>query len=159
MEQKKEIQANIFFILFAAVLLAIIPSQVQEISSDNFVGARFFPRMISIGILLINAVMLVKNLLLDRNNGCNTNTLEVSCSSRGIKEFCQKERRIFAVVCTMFLCVFLMQVIGYLPSMVLLLTSILAELGTKKWYYYLIIYFVTVVVYCVFRYALYVVFP
>lgn len=138
-----EIISGLVFVIVAAVLWLLIPSQIQTLEK-SMVNAQTIPRIAIGGLFLCSAGLLVQGLL-------SPNKKEVVITRETFRsEHFRREMR--SVVFALFLIAycFLVTLLGFIVSTVLLVIAILLFYGARKWYYYAIPLAMVGVVYAVF---------
>lgn len=145
---------NIVFIVFGIGIAVMIPSQVPQTATDLTMGPNFFPTFAAGLMILVNGISLVLNYVQytkDKAKG-------------GKEEFVQKtasndQLRVITVLAIIAVYVFIMPIIGYIISTLLVVNVLLLILKVRKWYHYILVSAFTLVIYYVFNNILYVMLP
>lgn len=138
-----DLVSGIFFLIFSVALFLVIPSQVKVVT-DEVVNSRTFPYILS----LIIMAMSLKTIALEVVRLAKKEAVET-------KEFDSKvEAKALFLFSLLIVYVILIQVIGYLVSSLLMVSSFLIFFKTKKWYYYAITLGLTVGIFFIFKMVL-----
>lgn len=138
-----EIISGLVFVIVAAVLWLLIPSQIQTLEKTA-INAQTIPRIAIGGLFLCSAGLLIQGLLShDKKEIVIT---RASFHSDGFR----REMRSLLFAAFLIIYCFLVTLLGFIVSTVLLVIAILLFYGARKWYYYAIPLVMVGVVYYVF---------
>lgn len=138
-----EIISGLVFVIVAAVLWLLIPSQIQTLEKTA-INAQTIPRIAIGGLFLCSAGLLIQGLLShDKKEIVITRE---SFHSDGFR----REMRSLLFAAFLIIYCFLVTLLGFIVSTVLLVIAILLFYGARKWYYYTIPIVMVGVVYYVF---------
>ncbi len=138
-----EIISGLVFVIVAAVLWLLIPSQIQTLEKTA-INAQTIPRIAIGGLFLCSAGLLIQGLLShDKKEIVITRE---SFHSDGFR----REMRSLLFAAFLIIYCFLVTLLGFIVSTVLLVIAILLFYGARKWYYYAIPLVMVGVVYYVF---------
>ncbi|MDY2970471.1 MAG: tripartite tricarboxylate transporter TctB family protein [Butyricicoccus pullicaecorum] len=138
-----DIISGLVFVIVAAVLWLLIPSQIQTLEKTA-INAQTIPRIAIGGLFLCSAGLLIQGLLAhDKKEIVITRE---SFHSDGFR----REMRSLLFAAFLIIYCFLVTLLGFIVSTVLLVIAILLFYGARKWYYYAIPLVMVGVVYYVF---------
>lgn len=138
-----EIISGLVFVIVAAVLWLLIPSQIQTLEKTA-INAQTIPRIAIGGLFLCSVGLLIQGLLShDKKEIVITRE---SFHSDGFR----REMRSLLFAAFLIIYCFLVTLLGFIVSTVLLVIAILLFYGARKWYYYAIPIVMVGVVYYVF---------
>ena len=138
-----DIISGLVFVIVAAVLWLLIPSQIQTLEKTA-INAQTIPRIAIGGLFLCSAGLLIQGLLShDKKEIVITRE---SFHSDGFR----REMRALLFAAFLIIYCFLVTLLGFIVSTVLLVIAILLFYGARKWYYYAIPLVMVGVVYYVF---------
>ena len=138
-----EIISGLVFVIVAAVLWLLIPSQIQTLEKTA-INAQTIPRIAIGGLFLCSVGLLIQGLLShDKKEIVITRE---SIHSAGFR----REMRSLLFAAFLIIYCFLVTLLGFIVSTVLLVIAILLFYGARKWYYYAIPIVMVGVVYYVF---------
>lgn len=138
-----DLVSGIFFLLFSVALFLVIPSQVKVVT-DEVVNSRTFPYILSLIIMAVSLkTVAVEVIKLVKKKEVEKKEFDVKVEAKALFLFS-----------LLIVYVILIQVIGYLVSSLLMVSSFLVFFKTKKWYYYAITLGLTVAIFYIFRIVL-----
>lgn len=138
-----EIISGLVFVIVAAVLWLLIPSQIQTLEKTA-INAQTIPRIAIGGLFLCSAGLLIQGLL-----SHDKKEIVITCESFHSDGFRREMRSLLFAAFLIIYC-FLVTLLGFIVSTVLLVIAILLFYGARKWYYYAIPLVMVGVVYYVF---------
>lgn len=138
-----EIISGLVFVIVAAVLWLLIPSQIQTLEKTA-INAQTIPRIAIGGLFLCSAGLLIQGLL-----SHDKKEIVITRESFHSDGFRREIRSLLFAVFLIIYC-FLVTLLGFIVSTVLLVIAILLFYGARKWYYYAIPIVMVGVVYYVF---------
>lgn len=138
-----EIISGLVFVIVAAVLWLLIPSQIQTLEKTA-INARTIPRIAIGGLFLCSAGLLIQGLLSHDKKEI------VITRERFHPDGFRREMRSLLFAAFLIIYCFLVTLLGFIVSTVLLVIAILLFYGARKWYYYAIPLVMVGVVYYVF---------
>jgi len=145
MEKKITIRTNlmagVIFVVIAAVIAVLIPSQIQMTSIvKEAVDSRFIPELLCGVMGILGCWLIVKSVVLKKED-----YLEISLNQ-------EKKRGLFVLMLIVY--VFLISRIGFLISSFLWGIGCLAFTKSKKANYYIIVAVSIIIIYLIFKYVL-----
>lgn len=138
-----EIISGLVFVIVAAVLWLLIPSQIQTLEKTA-INAQTIPRIAIGGLFLCSAGLLIQGLL-----SHDKKEIVITRESFHSDGFHREMRSLLFAAFLIIYC-FLVTLLGFIVSTVLLVIAILLFYGARKWYYYAIPIVMVGVVYYVF---------
>lgn len=138
-----EIISGLVFIIVAAVLWLLIPSQIQTLEKSA-INAQTIPRIAIGGLFLCSAGLLIQGLLSHDKKG-----IVITRESFHSEGFRREMRSVIFALMLIAYC-FLITLLGFIISTIILVIAILLFYGARKWYYYAIPLAMVGVVYYVF---------
>lgn len=147
-----EIISGIVFLIAAAVLWLLIPSQINTLETTS-INAQTVPRIAIGGMLLFSAGLLAQGIFSNPKKEVLITKATFSTESfrRELKSV------LYAVILLLYTVV--LTYLGFLIATALLVVVILLFYGTRKWYYYAIPLVMVGIVYFIFRTLLHVSLP
>lgn len=145
---------NIIFILAGIAIALLVPSQIPNVKTNVQMGPDFFPYFAAGLMVFVNVIALIVNY-----------TQHGRCKQKGQPEgYVQKtdpkdQTRVFLILAIIAVYIFLMPIIGYVISTLIMVNGLLFLLGARKWYHYLLVSGFSLVIYYVFNTVLYVMLP
>lgn len=138
-----EIISGLVFVIVAAVLWLLIPSQIQTFEKTA-INVQTIPRIAIGGLFLCSAGLLIQGLLSHDKKEI------VITRERFHSDGFRREMRSLLFAAFLIIYCFLVTLLGFIVSTVLLVIAILLFYGARKWYYYAIPLVMVGVVYYVF---------
>lgn len=138
-----EIISGLVFVIVAAVLWLLIPSQIQTLEKTA-INAQTIPRIAIGGLFLCSVGLLIQGLL-----SHDKKEIVITRESFHSDGFRREIRSLLFAAFLIIYC-FLVTLLGFIVSTVLLVIAILLFYGARKWYYYAIPIVMVGVVYYVF---------
>lgn len=147
-----EMIAGAVFVIVAAVLWLLIPSQIQTMETSA-INAQTIPRVAIGGLFLFSAALLIQGIFSDGKK-------EVVINKETFRsESFRLEMR--SVIFALFLIGYcaIIGLLGFIISTIILAVAILIFYGARKWYYYAIPIAMVGIVYYVFGVLLHISLP
>ena len=138
-----EIISGLVFIIVAAVLWLLIPSQIQTLEKSA-INAQTIPRIAIGGLFLCSAGLLIQGLL-----SHDKKEIVITRETFHSEGFLREMRSVIFALMLIAYC-FLITLLGFIISTIILVIAILLFYGARKWYYYAIPLAMVGVVYYVF---------
>lgn len=149
----KDRYMGILLLLFGAVLMFSIPKIIQGASNVTTLGPRFFPQFIAIAIIILSAILIIKSFL---NNAKEKEKNPEKEGSKFKKEEAMVGVWVFVV---MLFYVFIVQWVSFLPATIVAMAVIMMLMRVKKWYHYLIVIALIVLIKYIFASLIFVPLP
>ncbi len=149
----RDMALNVIFILIGIVLALLVPSQVKGLNQAAQMGPDFFPYIAAGLMVTVNAIALAANYA--RYAKEKRAGREETAAQSNPKD----QLRVIFILAIIAGYVFLMPVLGYVVSTLLVVNGLLFMLNVRKWYQYLLVSGFAMVIYYVFKYILYVMLP
>lgn len=148
---------GIFFLILGLFVFLAIPYQIAE--GNTQYGPRLFPKFVSLLMIVCSLGLLYQEFKGYRAKKITTKKPEQT-KTAGVSLF-QPGEFLKAVImfAIMTAYIFIIDMIGFLPSSLLFGTTALIFYRIKKWYYYIIVLGLTVVIYLLFSFLLMVQLP
>lgn len=146
LKYNNEMIAGGLFTIVAAVLLAMLGSQVQT-RETTAITARTFPGFALVGLLVCSLGLLIQGLMKSKKVVVVNKELFQTAAAR--KEF---KTILYIAILVAFLVLF--SLFGFLVATPMLVVALMAFYGTRKWYYYAIPLAMVFVIYYVFSVVL-----
>ncbi|WP_283673418.1 tripartite tricarboxylate transporter TctB family protein [Butyricicoccus sp. Marseille-Q5471] len=147
-----EIISGIVFLVAAAILWVLVPSQIDTLETSA-VNAQTIPRIAIGGMFLFSLGLLLQGVF------ANEKKVVILNRSTFASESFRKEMRSVLYALILLAYIVLLTFVGFLISTALLVVAILLFYGVRKWYYYAIPLAMVGVVYFVFKTLLHVSLP
>ena len=144
MKLNKDIVNAGVFVLFALLVLFLIPNQI-EVISDSAMNARFVPTVIALALLVLSALNLVQAVRKSVRAGGATTAI----TARDLRH----HGRPLALFGIFFLYALAMEPIGFEAASIAVGGLILLLIGSKSWKYFLIVSVFTVTLSLIFRFV------
>jgi len=144
---------GIFFFVLGIFIWFAIPYQIKE-PGITTIGPRFFPRTISI-MLMIASIALVLETFLKSKKNIDNNKIKEEKFELNLKE----EVRVILLFFSMIAYAFLLPILGFILSSIFIMGVDLFLLKVRKWYFYLILIVLVLLIYYIFKNLLYVQLP
>ena len=149
----RDMALNLLFIVFGIAIALMIPSQVSGLNQETEMGPDFFPYIAAGLMITVNMIALVTNY-------CRYAKEKRAGSGENIQIFDFKDQmRVILILAIIAGYVFLMPIVGYVVSTLVVANLLLFILGVCKWYQYLLVSGFAMVIFYVFKYVLYVMLP
>ncbi len=147
-----EMIAGGIFTVVGALLWILIPMQVKTLEKTA-INAQTFPRIAIGGLFIFSLLLFIQGLFFGKKK-------ELVISKAGFRsEAFKKEMKTVLYAFILIAYCFLIVPLGYVIASLLLVVSILAFYGTKKWWYYLIPIAMVIIIYFIFGHTLHVSLP
>lgn len=147
-----EIISGSVFAILGFILWLQIPNQVQTMEKSS-INAQMLPRIAIGGLMLFSVCLLLEGLLLKEKK-----ELVVAAGIFRSDGFRKEMRSVLFALFLVGYC-FIIQLLGFILSTVILVLAVLLFYGARKWYYYAIPLAMVGVVYYIFRTLLHVSLP
>lgn len=138
-----EMIAGAVFVIVAAVLWLLIPSQIQTMEKSA-INAQTFPRIAIGGLFIFSMGLLIQGLFFNEKREC-----VITRDSFQSESFKREMRSVVFAVYLLVYCA-LIGMLGFIASTAILVVAILLFYGARKWYYYAIPLAMVGIVYYVF---------
>ncbi|WHH61018.1 tripartite tricarboxylate transporter TctB family protein [Petroclostridium sp. X23] len=148
---KRDTVLSIFFLLIGFFIWFAIPYQIED-TGITVMGPRFFPKVLSIMLVVVSGLFLVQNILAGKKQGKEK-------EDKGEIKDIKSELNVLILFALMIAYVYLMPIWGFIISTIVVIGAVVYFLGTRKWYMYLIFIAIVLLVYYVFQELLYVQLP
>lgn len=148
-DAKKDLISGLLFLGFG-ILICIYTSFIQD-PEVSMVGPRVFPYFIGICMIVLSLVLVAKTLWKSRAEIISKNS---KTQTINIKENKGNELRalMIAVICMLYAALF--SIIGYFASTFFSIVAIGVLLKEKRWFVYVILFAVAVIIWAGFTYLL-----
>lgn len=140
--------SGIFFIALGIFLWYAIPIYVPQIDELTKMGPRFFPKIISV-MLIILSIMLIVGTFNKKNQNDN----------QKVEFIWSEEVKVILLLAITIFYVIILEPIGYKIATPLVSVAIMTVFKVRKWYNYLIIFSFIGLVYFIFQKLMYVQLP
>lgn len=152
---RNETIINCIFIALGIAVLLMIPSQVPQLytQTEKGIGPTFFPTLAADIVIAVNLISLLKNIKKIRLQAHSETAEEKNTP------FSRDELRVLLTLLIIAAYIFLMPIVGYIISSLVVSNLMLVILNARKWYYFAAISAFTLIIYYVFANVLYVSLP
>ncbi|MGD9156122.1 MAG: tripartite tricarboxylate transporter TctB family protein [Bacillota bacterium] len=148
---KRDIVSSTFFLFLGIFIWFAIPYQIED-TGITVMGPSFFPRVLSIILIVVSGLFLILNLIAAKKQGVEKDT---KVEKKDIK----KELKVISLFILIVAYIYLLPVMGFNISSIVVIGAVVYFLGTRKWYMYLIFMAIVFVIYYIFKQVLYVQLP
>lgn len=147
-----EMIAGAVFVIVAAVLWLLIPSQIQTMETSS-INAQTIPRVAIGGLFIFSACLLIQGIFSDEKK-----EVVVNKDTFHSESFRNEMRSVVFALFLIAYC-FIIGILGFIASTIILAVAILIFYGARKWYYYAIPIAMVGIVYYVFGVLLHISLP
>lgn len=149
----RDMVLNLLFILIGIFIALMIPFQVSGLNQETEMGPDFFPYIAAGLMVVVNVIALV-------TNSCKYAKEKRAGSGENIQIFDFKDQlRVILILAIIAGYIFIMPIVGYVASTLVVTNLLLFILGVRKWYQYLLVSGFAMAIFYVFKYVLYVMLP